>query len=96
MRFFEEAPAFAVEVRSECDYGRKMEIELADKRTDYFAAGTIVVWDVNLLSDETIKCYSADNPTEPRVFCREETADAEPVVPGWLMLVDDVFYEEAD
>src|SRR5664279_2910878 len=45
MRFLEGAPVFAVEVRSEGDYGPQAEREIADKRADYFAAETQVVWD---------------------------------------------------
>jgi Uma2 family endonuclease len=51
MRFYEGAPAFAVEVRSKNDYGPKAERHMAAKRADYFAAGTLVVWDVDLLRD---------------------------------------------
>src|SRR5437870_5372951 len=40
MRFYEGAPLFAVEVRSEGDYGPVAERAIAEKRTDYFAAGT--------------------------------------------------------
>ena len=49
--FLEGAPAFAAEVRSKGDYGPKAEAEMAAKRADYFAAGTRVVWDVDLVSD---------------------------------------------
>ncbi|HSH78399.1 MAG TPA: Uma2 family endonuclease [Herpetosiphonaceae bacterium] len=49
MRYFDGAPVFAVEVRSENDYGGQAEREIARKRADYFAAGTLVVWDVDLL-----------------------------------------------
>src|SRR5688572_27652540 len=45
MRFLEGAPIFAVEVRGATDYGPRAERDLADKRRDYFAAGTQVVWD---------------------------------------------------
>src|ERR1044072_8475103 len=38
MKFFEGAPVFAVEVRSESD--PKAEAKMAKKRRDYFAAGT--------------------------------------------------------
>ena len=48
MKFYEGAPVFAVEVRSENDYGAMLEIEMAAKRADYFACGTLVVWDVDL------------------------------------------------
>ena len=91
MKFLESAPVFAVEVRSEGDYGKTAEREMAAKRADYFAAGTQVVWDVDLLSDEVIKSYSASDPDNPRVFRRGEIADAEPAVPGWRMPVDDLF-----
>jgi Uma2 family endonuclease len=40
MKFLEGAPVFAVEVRSESDYGLAAERQLAAKRRDYFAAGT--------------------------------------------------------
>lgn len=91
MKFVEGAPAFAVEVRSEGDYGARAERMMRKKRADYFAAGTLVVWDVDLLSDDVIKSYSADAPDAPRIFRRGETADAEPAVPGWTMKVDDLF-----
>src|SRR5437667_6604283 len=44
MKFIKGAPIFAVEVRSEGDYGTAAEREIAAKRADYFAAGTQVVW----------------------------------------------------
>ena len=47
MRFIEGPPTFAVEVRSENDYGPAAEREMAAKRADYFEAGTLVVWDVD-------------------------------------------------
>src|SRR5207253_1588139 len=47
MRFIEGPPKFAAEVRSENDYGEAAEAEMADKRADYFAAGTIVGGDVD-------------------------------------------------
>lgn len=94
MKFGEGAPIFAVEVRSEGDYGPAAELRMAEKRTDYFAAGTIVVWDVNLLSDDVIKCYSANDP-EPRIYRRGDLAKAEPAVSGWSMLVDNLFFDES-
>ena len=48
MKFAEGAPVFAVEIRSENDRGPAAEGRLATKRADYFAAGTLVVWDVDL------------------------------------------------
>jgi Uma2 family endonuclease len=91
MRFLEGAPVFAVEVRSENDYGAYAENAQARKRADYFAAGTQVVWDVDLLGVDVINCYDANNPNPPRVFRRGDVADAEPAVPGWRMYVDELF-----
>lgn len=91
MKFLQGAPIFAVEVRSENDYGAKAEKAIAEKRTDYFAAGTEIVWDVDLLSEDVIKSYARDNPNEPRIFRRGDTADAEPALPGWEMPVDELF-----
>lgn len=93
MKFFEGAPIFAAEVRSEGDYGPAAEAAMARKRTDYFVAGTLVVWDVNLLSDDVIKCYRAESPDDPKAFRRDEVADAEPAVPGWSMPVNDLFVD---
>jgi Uma2 family endonuclease len=91
MKFLEGAPVFAVEVRSAGDYGRKAEEELAQKIADYFATGTLVVWDVDLLGEDVVKVYRASEPTSPTVYRRGETAEAEPAVPGWTMLVDALF-----
>jgi Uma2 family endonuclease len=91
MRFLEGAPAFAVEVRSENDYGRAAEEKIRQKRADYFACGTLVVWDVNLMSEDVIKSYKASDPAHPAIFRRGENADAEPAVPGWRMAVHDLF-----
>src|SRR5580765_4665372 len=93
MKFFEGAPIFAVEVRSEGDYGPAAERAMAEKRADYFAAGTLIIWDVDLRSDDVVKSYRAGE-VEPGVFGRGQTADAEPAVPGWSMPVDDLFIDE--
>jgi len=91
MKFLEGAPVFAAEIRSENDYGRDAEAELASKRRDYFAAGTLVVWDVDLLSDDVVKVFRASDPDNPKVYRRGEVAEAEPAVPGWRMRVDELF-----
>src|SRR2546427_3382285 len=49
MLFIKGPPTFAVEVRSKTDYSAAAESEMAEKRADYFAAGTKVVWDVDPL-----------------------------------------------
>lgn len=90
MKFLQGAPVFAVEVRSDGDYGPRAEAKLARKRKDYFMAGTRVVWDVDLLSDEVVKVYRASDPDHPVVYRRGDHAEAEPAVPGWTLLVDDL------
>jgi len=69
-KFLEGAPIFAVEVRSEGDYGSRAQEKMAKKRADYFAAGTLAVWDVDVLRDGVIRCYRAENPDVPSVFHR--------------------------
>jgi Uma2 family endonuclease len=92
MRFYKGAPVFAVEVRSEGDYDTAAERAMAQKRADYFAAGTLVVWDVDLLAkDYVVKVYRATDPQNPKGYRRGEIAEAEPAVPGWTMPVDDLF-----
>lgn len=91
MKFFPEAPVFAVEVRSENDYGATAERKMREKRADYFACGTLIVWDVDLIGEDTIRAHHADDPDNPRIFRRGAVADAEPAVPGWKMPVDDLF-----
>jgi Uma2 family endonuclease len=76
-----------VEVRSPGETERAIQAKIAD----YFLAGTSVVWDVDADSDEVIRCYRASCPTEPQIFRRGETADAEPAVSGWRFEVDELF-----
>ena len=90
-KFLDGAPVFAVEVRSESDYGPRAEEKWARKRADYFAAGTLAVWDVDVLRDQVIRCYRSDDSDDPTVFHRGEVADAEPALPEWSMPVDDLF-----
>ncbi len=91
MGFMPEPPIFAVEVRSENDYGPQSERAMAQKRADYFASGTLVVWDVDLRNEEVVAKYSASSPLYPQIFRRGEVADAEPAVATWRLNVDDLF-----
>jgi len=90
MPFIEGPPTLAVEVRSENDYGAAAEIALADKRADYFAAGTQVVWDVDPLA-ECIHVYKASDPSQSTSHHRGQTVDAEAAVAGWRVAVDWIF-----
>ena len=91
MKFFQGAPVFAVEVRSENDYGVRAENQMAKKRADYFAAGTLVVWDVDLLSEEVVRVYRSDQPQKPAIYRIGDQAEAEPAVPGWTIAVSELF-----
>ncbi|NOY29126.1 MAG: Uma2 family endonuclease [Planctomycetes bacterium] len=91
IKFLPTAPVFAAEIRSEGDYGPAAERQMAAKRNDYFSAGTKVVWDVDLLSDEVVRVYRADQPEEPTIYRKGEQAEAEPAVPGWSLSVDELF-----
>jgi Uma2 family endonuclease len=91
MRFYQGAPILAVEVRSEGDYGPAAERRITKKRSDYFAAGTLVVWDVDLLSDDVVRVYRSSDPERVTVYPRREFAEAEPAVPGWTIDVNDLF-----
>ncbi len=90
MRFLDGAPHFAVEVRSESDYGEAAEVALAAKRADYFEAGTAVVWDVDP-KGEIVRKYRPDQPDRPLVLTRGQEADAEPAVVGWRLALDRIF-----
>jgi Uma2 family endonuclease len=90
-KFLEEAPVFAVEVRSENDYGEMAEKAIACKRVDYFDAGTLVVWDVDVLQGEWVKVYRSSDAWNPAVYRRGDLAEAEPAVPGWQLAVDALF-----
>jgi Uma2 family endonuclease len=90
MRFLEDAPTFAAEVRSENDYGNAAEATRANKRADYFEAGSVVVWDVDPINS-IVRKYQCDSREKPIVFTRGQNADAEPAVPDWRIAVDRIF-----
>jgi Uma2 family endonuclease len=87
--FLEGAPVFAVEVRSAADYGTAAEERMAQKRADYFAAGTLVVWDVDVLRERVVRVYRAGEPANPTAYRSSQVAEAQPALPGWTIPVDD-------
>src|SRR5262245_36153568 len=89
--FAEGAPAFAVEIRSKADYGPPAEKDIAAKRAEYFAAGTLVVWDVDPQGEIVIRAYRASAPDTVTAYRRGDVAEAEPAVPGWRFPVDELF-----
>lgn len=90
-KFLPGAPVFAAEVRSEGDYGRAAEKRIARKIADYHQAGTLVVWDVDVLRREVVRVHRRHDPGNPTEYRRGEKAEAEPALPGWTMPVDDLF-----
>lgn len=68
-----------MEVRSEGDYGPAEEREMAAKRHDYFAAGTLVVWDVDVLRQEIVRVIEA---TVPAGATTGTTGTVQVVTPG--------------
>ena len=86
MRFVPGPPDFAVEVRSESDYGPAADADIAAKRAEYFEAGTLVVWDVDPIAG-VVRRYRADSEVAT-TFRAGSEADAEPAVPGWRVAID--------
>lgn len=84
------SPVFAVEMRGPRDHGPQAEAALARKRADYFASGTQVFWDVDPTIDDVVKSYRASDPDNPVIFRRGDIANAEPAMPGWRVLVDEL------
>lgn len=89
--FLQGSPIFAAEVRSEDDYGPLAERAITAKRAEYFAAGTQVVWDVDVLREELVRVYRAAAPDAAVVYRRGERAEAAPALPGWTFAVDELF-----
>ncbi len=89
--FIDGAPIFAVEVRSKDDDGAAAERAMAAKRVDYFAAGSLVVWDVDLFGDHVVNVYRSTDPEAVVSYGRGARAEAEPALPGWSFPVDDLF-----
>lgn len=89
--FVEGAPIFAAEVRSKNDYGPKADRAMLAKIANYFAAGTLVVWDVDALREKTIRVYRAANPEQPAIYGVDDEAKAEPALPGWRVAINTLF-----
>ena len=87
-KFLEGAPIFAVEVRSDDDYGPAAEVQMAAKRADYFAAGTLVIWDVDVLREKVVRVFRSTDPNQPTGYFAGDVGEAEPAVPGWTMPVN--------
>ena len=72
-------------MRSKCEakgYAPAAEQEMAAKRRDCFAAGTLVVWEVDASRSEFVRVYRASDPSNATIYRSGEVAEAEPAVPG--------------
>ncbi|MEW4567855.1 Uma2 family endonuclease [Tautonia sp. JC769] len=90
MGFRDGPPTFAVEVRTLGEFGPAADRAYAAKRSDYFEAGTLVVWDVHPLA-QVIRSYRRDRPASPTAFTLGQIADAEPAIPAWRLEVNSIF-----
>ena len=91
MVFLPEPPIFAAEVRNLEDYGSLAETLIKAKINDYFAAGTLVVWDVDLRNEDVIAKFTAPDADNPQIFGRGDIADAGAAVPNWTIAVATLF-----
>jgi len=80
------APNLAVEVLSHSNTPREMAL----KRRDYFAAGVELVWEVDP-TDRTVAVYTS--ATAMRTLTIADTLDGGTVLPGFEVVVGDVFAE---
>ena len=59
---------------------------MAEKRAEYFEAGTVVVWDVDPVA-RVVRSYRSGRAAAG-IFGAGTQANAEPAVPGWNLSVD--------
>jgi Uma2 family endonuclease len=83
-RITDLVPALVVEVRSPSDRPR----EIAAKTRRWLAAGCLLVWNVDPVA-ETVDAHRPDGSV--RQYDAEGTLDAEPVLPGFGVLVSELF-----
>lgn len=82
--FFPGAPDLAVEVRSPSERPAEVHAKVAD----YLAAGTRMVWVVDP-ERERVSVYRS--LLQPASVARDETLDGADVLPGYRVLVGDLF-----
>ncbi len=83
------SPELAVEVISDGN----MEAEMLQKRIEYFASGTKVVWSVDPVS-RTVAVYTSPDKPDRKVG-ETETLDGSDVLPGFSAIVRE-FFEDLD
>ena len=83
------APELVIEARSPAN----RRVQEARKRAQYFANGTLVVWDVDV-DNQVIHVYRAASPEQFTRFGMDDEIDCEPLPPNWRRRVADMFAEE--
>ncbi|HEY9503405.1 MAG TPA: hypothetical protein VIR01_17345 [Pyrinomonadaceae bacterium] len=61
------------------------------KNVRIIAAGTLVVWDVDVLREKVVRVYRSTDLDTPTVYGLSDIAEAHPALPGWEMRVDSIF-----
>ncbi|MEX2560450.1 MAG: Uma2 family endonuclease [Pirellulales bacterium] len=84
--YLETIPDLVAEVRSKND----LQADLDEKVDDYLAAGVRVVWILDPYA-RTVTAHRRDTP--PQVFAEQATLAAEDVVPGFGLVVADLFVQ---
>lgn len=82
--FLDVAPELIVEILSPDDSWRTVDKKLRE----YFAAGVVLVWIVNLES-RTVTAYRS--MTDVREFGADDILSADEVLPGFAISVDEIF-----
>jgi Uma2 family endonuclease len=78
------APDLAVEILSPSN----SRAEIEEKRREYFAAGTKIVWEVDP-DARTVTVFT--DPTTPKVLTMADTLDGGAVLPGFTLSLADLF-----
>ncbi len=80
------APELVIEMRSPSNTRK----EDRDKRTQYFANGCLVVWDVDP-KRQKIWVYEVENPKKAKEYKVGDEITCEQIIPGWRRAVADFF-----
>jgi Uma2 family endonuclease len=83
---WDRVPLIAIEIVSKTNTAA----ELLEKRNDYFAAGVKHVWIV-YPRQRQVEVY--DSPIGSRVLCSGDALEAEDVLPGFRLGIDELFTE---
>lgn len=77
----------AVEILSESN----TRAEMASKRREYFGSGTLLVWEINPVSESVAVYQAPDDPDAYRTLTRADTLDGGTVLPGFTLPLHELF-----